>query len=236
MTGASSGVGRAIAVALAEPGTTLIVAGRDRERLERVAAEVHARGARALVHCADLTEDAAVDKLASLVTELGSALEVLVHAMGVIALGRLESTPVDQLDWQFRTNVRAPYLISQALLPALRVRRGQLVFVNSTAGLRAGAGVGQYAATKHALRALADSLRAEVNPEGIRVISIYLGQTATPMQEAVHESEGLIYDASQLIQAEDVASSVLQALHLPRSAEITDLRIRPGNKPRRSLR
>jgi short-subunit dehydrogenase len=66
----------------------------------------------------------------------------------------------------------------------LRKRRGQVVFINSTAGLNASAGVGLYSATKHALKALADSLRAEVNSDGVRVLSVYLGRTVTPMQAA----------------------------------------------------
>ena len=70
-------------------------------------------------------------------------------------MGRIADAPVEDLDLQYRTNVRGPYLLTQGLLPMLRQRRGQIVFMNSSAGLTAGAGVGPYAATKHALKALA---------------------------------------------------------------------------------
>src|SRR5438094_319306 len=75
--------------------------------------------------------------------------------------------------------------------------------------------VGQYAATKHALKAIADSLREEVNPKGIRVLTVYLGRTATPMQQAVFQQEGREYHPDTLLQPEDVASVVVNALMLP---------------------
>ena len=113
----------------------------------------------------------------------------------------------------------------------LKLRCGQVVFVNSSAGLTARAGVGQYAATKHALRAVADSFREEVNADGLRVLSVFLGRTATPMQEAVHKMEGKAYYPERLMQAEDVAAVVVNALSLPRTAEVTDIYARPMKKP-----
>jgi short-subunit dehydrogenase len=139
--------------------------------------------------------------------------------------------PVEDFDQQYRINVRAPYVLTQALLPMLRSRPGQIVFINSSVGLRAKANVGQYAATKHALKAIADSLRDEVNKEGIRVLSVFLGRTATPMQAAIHEMEGRAYHAERLMQSDDVAAMVINALNLPRSAEVTDISIRPLRKP-----
>jgi NADP-dependent 3-hydroxy acid dehydrogenase YdfG len=92
--------------------------------------------------------------------------------------------------------------------------------------------VGQYAASKHALRAVADSLRDEVNPSCIRVQSVYLGRTATPMQAAIHAAEGKPYQPELLIQPEDVASTIIHAVGLPRTAEITEISMRPPQRPR----
>jgi NADP-dependent 3-hydroxy acid dehydrogenase YdfG len=89
-------------------------------------------------------------------------------------------------------------------------------------------GSGQYSATKHGLKALADCLRAEVNSYGIRVISVFVGRTATPMQAAVHASEGRAYRPEKLIQPEDVASLVVHTLTLPPTVEVTALHLRPG--------
>jgi NADP-dependent 3-hydroxy acid dehydrogenase YdfG len=154
-------------------------------------------------------------------------VDVLVHSAGVIHFGKLESVPMDEFDSQYRVNVRGPYLLTQALLPMIKKSQGQIVFINSSAGLNAGANLSHYAATKHALKAVSDSLRAEVNGDGVRVLSVYPGRTATPMQFKVHDVEGKRYQPERLLQPDDVASVVMHALGLPRTAEITDVSIRP---------
>jgi NAD(P)-dependent dehydrogenase (short-subunit alcohol dehydrogenase family) len=168
-----------------------------------------------------------VHQLAAQLRRDFSTIDVLIHSAGTIVNGALAVLPVEDLDRQYRTNVRAPYLLTQALLSLLKACQGQIVFMNSTVGLNAGANAGQYAATKHALRAIADSLRAEVNPQGVRVLSVYLGRTATPMQAAVHQTEGRAYHPDLLMQPEDVATVVLNTLSVPRTAEVTDIHLRP---------
>ncbi len=229
VTGASSGIGKAIALALAAQGGQVFLVGRQRQSLEAVAELARATAAR--VHCfqADLAAEKDIRALAAQVQEWGR-LDVLVHSAGEIALGRLESTPVQDLDRQYSINIRAPYLLTQLLLGLLKRSRGQVVFINSSAASNPGANNGQYAATKAALKALADSLRAEVNPEGIRVLSVYPGRTASRMQAAVHAAEGKEYLPERLMQPEDVAAVVLHTLGLPRSAEVTEIHIRPMNK------
>src|SRR6185437_6495109 len=115
-------------------------------------------------------------------------------------------------------NVRAPYELTQAMLPALIRRRGDVVFLNSTQGLTASGGIGQYAATHHAMRAVADSLRAEVNTAGVRITTLHIGRTASPLQERIHAVEGRAYDQQALIQPEDVADLVVAAVGLPKRA------------------
>ena len=231
VTGATSGIGRAIAVALAAEGSPVWAVGRRPEALDALTADCPSvRGERA-----DLVVDADVERLVSTLTTDAGGLDVLVHAAGIAALGCVESAPVDALDDMYRLNLRAPYLLTQRLLPLLRRARGQVVFVNSSAGLHAAAGTSQYAATKHALKALADSLRCEVNDDGIRVLSVYPGRTASPMQELLHNqhrADARPYVAADLLQPDDVAAVVVQALRLPRTAEVTDLHIRPFVKPR----
>lgn len=232
VTGATSGIGRAIAAALAVEGTPVWAVGRRAEALDALtAAHPSVRGERA-----DLVEDDDVERLVSMLAEEATGLDVLVHAAGVASLGCVASAPVDALDHMYRLNLRAPYLLTQRLLPLLQQARGQVVFVNSSAGLHASAGTSQYAATKHALKALADSLRCEVNDDGIRVLSVYPGRTASPMQERLHSQRSLCgerpYVAADLLQPDDVAAVVVQALSLPRTAEVTDLHVRPFVKPR----
>lgn len=230
VTGASSGIGRAIALSLATQGATLFIVGRKSETLKGVAELVPATAARVLCYRADVTLDEDIRCLKDCLQRDVGAIDLLVHSAGVISHGSVKAAAVEDFDRQYRTNVRAPYALTQALLPLFRPRGGQIVFVNSSAGLNARANVGQYAATKHALKAIADSLREEVNPQGLRILSVYLGRTATPMQAAVHKMEGREYHPEHLMQPEDVAAVVVNALSLPLTAEVTDINIRPFKK------
>jgi len=229
VTGASSGIGQAIAVALAREGVHVVAIGRNAVGLAKTVAVVQ-QFSRATSFQIDLTvEDGFQSFLSHL--EGGGRLDILIHCAGVIRQGRMEQACVEDLDLQYATNVRAPYVLTKCLLPLLAASRGQIVFINSSAALNAKrAEVGQYAATKHALRGIADSLREEVNPKGVRVLSVYLGRTATPMQEALVQEEGQSYHPEMLLQPEDVASVVVQSLMLPATAEVTDISIRPMRK------
>ena len=179
----------------------------------------------------DLTVEADIERLSQhLCTEAGK-LDILIHSAGIIFQESMERARIENLDAQYATNVRAPYAVTKRLLPLLTTARGQIVFVNSSAGLSAKrAELGQYSATKHALKAIADSLREEVNQKGIRVLTLYLGRTATPMQETLYQQAGMAYHPERLLQAEDVASVIVQALVLPPTAEITDISMRPLQK------
>jgi NADP-dependent 3-hydroxy acid dehydrogenase YdfG len=231
VTGASSGIGKAIALGLAAQGATLCLIGRRIAALEAVAQSAGAAAPRVLSYLADLTRDKDIQALTACLQRDFGRLDLLVHSAGMISLGQIETAPVEDFDLHYRTNVRAPYALTQALLPMLRASRGQIVFINSQAGLNAGANMGQYAATKSALKALADSLREEVNAAGVRVLSVYPGRTASPMQAAMHAMEGKEYHPERLMQPEDTAAVVIQALSLPRSTEVTDIRLRPLRKP-----
>lgn len=232
ITGASGGIGGAIAAALAARGLSPCLTGRNAQRLQRVAEEVSAVGGRPSVVGADLASDDGIRGLAAAVLPLGR-LGVLVHSAGAIRLGDVMASAWDDLDELYRINLRAPYLLTKLLLPALVASQGQVVFVNSSAGLRTGPENGLYAATKHALRSLADSTREHVSPLGVRVLSAYPGRTATQMQERVCAFEGKRYDPANLLQPSDVAEVVAHALMLPRTAEVTDIVVRG---PRTSAR
>jgi NADP-dependent 3-hydroxy acid dehydrogenase YdfG len=204
--------------------------GRNADELEATAARTRPYASRVAVASLDLTDDEALQRMAAAATSEGG-LDVLVHSAGVISLGPMESSPVADFDAQWQANVRAAYGLTQALLPALREAGGHVVFVNSSAALNARAGNGQFAATEAAVKAVADSLREEVNADGVRVLSVFPGRTATPRQERIHAGEGRHYVPERLMQPEDVAAVVMAALELPRTAEVTDISLRPFLKP-----
>jgi NADP-dependent 3-hydroxy acid dehydrogenase YdfG len=230
VSGASSGIGRAIALGLAQEGASLCLLGRNKDRLLETARTAEKNSPKVAVYQTDLSCEA---DLASLVRRLDEEVEyidVIVNAAGALMLGEMVTSPINNLDRQYKVNVRAPYLLTQTLLPRVKARRGQIVFINSSVGIRGSANVGQYAATKHALKAIADSLRDEVNPDGVRILNIFAGRTASAMQETVHHLEGKTYDPQSLLQPEDITSVVINALTLPRTAEVTEIHIRPLRK------
>ena len=230
VTGAGSGIGRAVALALAGRGAILWLVGRTLDTLEAVATDARRLGAQAVCCPADLSRDEDVHALVAAVRTGAPGLDILVHSAATIAMGPVEAAPVEELDRQYRVNLRAPYLLTQALLPLLRARRGQVVFINSSAGLTAVPQFSQYSATKAALKALADSLRGEVNASGVRVLTVYPGRTATPMGQEVHAMEGKPYRPETLAQPEDVAALVVDAIAAPASLEVTELVLRPARK------
>ena len=218
ITGASRGIGAQVARALA-PTHDLILAGRDAARLEVVAAELG--GARTVT--VDLT-----DSGGTLATAGGEIIELdaLVHCAGIASSLHpvAETTPAE---WRrlMDVNVIAAAELTRLLLPALRARGGHVVFLNSGAGQNVRASWTPYAASKFALRALADGLRAE-EPE-LRVTSVYPGRVDTDMQRGIVAIEGRDYDASRFLRPETVALAVAQAIAAPSDAHPTDLTLRP---------
>jgi NADP-dependent 3-hydroxy acid dehydrogenase YdfG len=227
VSGATSDIGRAISLELAAAGARLCLLGRDPGALELLAKNVRGVTDEVFVYPVDLTVDASVTAFAAQLARDGGRVDVLVHSAGRFEMAPHDRAAVSDLDLQYRTNVRGPYFLTQALLTPLRACHGQIVFVNSTVGLEARAGVGQYASTQHALRAVADALRAEVNADGVRVLTIYLGRTATARQARIFRLEGRPYAPQLLMQPSDVAEMILATLRLPRTAEVTEIRMRP---------
>lgn len=227
ITGAGGGIGGAVARALAARGADLCLVARTESKLKALADGLKG-GGKVMICPADLTRNDDLRRLQSQLMKEFEKVDILVHGMGTISLGTVESAPMADFDRQIDTNARAPYELTQLLLPLLIQSRGQIVFINSSAGVQRGrASLGQYGASKHALKVIADSLRDELNDKGVRVLSVYPGRTATLMQARLHREEGKTYHPKDLLQPEDIAEMVLAALALPRTAEVTDIHIRP---------
>ena len=227
VTGASSGIGKAIALGLAGQGASLCLLGRSLESLRLVADAAKRTAAQCRCYQADLEVDSEVLEVIANIKRDTQSVHILVHSAGAIWLDPLETADANRLDSHYRTNLRAPYVLTQGLLPLLKSQHGQILFVNSSSGLVARANAGQYAASKHALKAVADSLRDEVNPSGVRVLNLFLGRTASRMQAAVYATERKQYHPELLMQPEDVAFMAINALTLPRTAEVTEIHMRP---------
>ncbi|WP_144796499.1 SDR family oxidoreductase [Microbacterium paludicola] len=223
ITGAGSGIGAALTRRLHERGDEVVLLARDAGR----ARELAARHPGAVTLVGDLTQPGRLSWAFSK-QQLPERVDTLVHVAGIVDLGRVADLPSGIWEQQLAVNLIAPAELTRLFLPMLRVSRGQVLFVNSGAGLRANPEWGAYAASKHGLKALADALRAEEAEHGVRVTSVFPGRTATPMQERVHQQEGADYDPARFIGPESVATTIITALDLPRDAQITDLSVRPG--------
>ena len=230
VTGGGSGIGKAIAFGLVSQGATVCLVGRDQSKIESARDQLAATNPSVESYVCDLDRDQDILDLHRRIARVHDRVDILVHCAGTISFGSIESLSIDQLDRQYRINARAPVLLTQGLLPLIKKAQGQIVFVNSSVGLHAKEEVGAYAASKHALRAIADTLRMEINAHGVRVLSVYPGNTATSMQEAVQDYTGRRIASEYLLQPGDVASMVIHALQLPRTAEVTDIHIRPFRK------
>jgi NADP-dependent 3-hydroxy acid dehydrogenase YdfG len=220
VTGASSGIGLAIAQALAAEGAQIHAVARSWPKPPE--------GWQ--LHNADFTLEADVKRLAAEVSASAAPLDLLIHCAGALEIGTVADFPIAQLDVMYQVNVRAPFLLTQLLLPRLTQSTGQIVFINSSAAVAPNTALAGYSSAKAAMKSIADCLRLEVNASGVRVMSVYPGKTASVMQKRAHELAGKPYDATNLMQPEDVAQMVLSALALPKTAEMTDLHIRPMKK------
>ncbi|NBP84019.1 MAG: SDR family oxidoreductase [Mycobacteriaceae bacterium] len=217
ITGAGGGLGAAIAEALA-PDYALLLAGRPSPRLEEVAARFGAT-----VWAIDLADCDATTPPAGL-----TALDVLVHNAGVAFPGRVaESTP-EQWRTSFEVNVTGAVALTLALLPALRAARGQVVFINSGAGLRASPGLASYSASKSALTSFADSLRAD--EPLLRVTSIHPGRIDTAMQRGLVAYEDRPYDPAEFLSPHTVAAAVAAAVATPPDGETQQVVLRPRGR------
>ncbi|GAA2666200.1 MULTISPECIES: SDR family oxidoreductase [Actinosynnema] len=219
ITGASRGIGAAVARALA-PTHDVLLGGRDEAALRALADELP--GARPFA--VELTD---ADALARAVAGI-ERLDVLVHSAGVAELGPLSDASAEVWRRTLEVNVVAVAELTRLALPLLREARGDVVLINSGAGLRANPGWGVYAASKFALRAFGDVLRAE--EPALRVTSVHPGRVDTDMQRDVRQQEGGEYEAELYLRAGSVADAVARAVLAGDDAHITEIVVRPRTK------
>jgi short-subunit dehydrogenase len=241
ITGATGAIGTAVAEQLQEDGHDLILAGRSPDRLADLVKRLESPGYGTTQEMSLDRAHGVAGRIRTLPVDLGEPrrleaalaysvlperLDGLVHAAGAVDLGRVADLEADQWIEQLMVNLVGAAELTRLLLPALRAARGHVVFVNSGSGLRANPNWSAYAASKHGLKALADSLRAE-EPE-LAVTSVFPGRTASEMQRKVRAQERGGYDPAGYIQPHTVARTIVAALTTSRDAVVTDVSIRPS--------
>ena len=233
VTGASSGIGEATARLLAKAGCNVVLAARREERLRALAAEL---GEGALAAPTDVTDPAACAALVARTVERFGSLEILINNAGVGLYGSIaEGAPED---WRkmFDVNVLGVlYTTRAAVRQMLRQGSGDVVFVSSLAGRRVPRADGTvYAATKHAITAIAEGLRMDVHDKGIRVINVEPGLVRTEFPESSYPSAEEFYAQKEYapLEAEDVAAAVAYALEQPPRVSVNEIMVRPTEQPK----
>lgn len=215
VTGASMGIGRAIALAWAERGADVVLSARGREALEAVAAEVGRRGGRAYPLPGDVTDDAHRRALVDLALLRTGRLDVLVNNAGRGFYARALAIDLAELRGLFELNVLAPLALVQVAAPHLARASGTVVMMSSVAGVVAAPRYGAYAASKFALEALSMSMRSELAAQGIRVVVVRPGPVKTPFRAHATRAPGEEgYDApdEDAQPPEEVAALTLRAV------------------------
>jgi NAD(P)-dependent dehydrogenase (short-subunit alcohol dehydrogenase family) len=223
VTGASHGIGRAIAEAFAsEPDARIALVSRDEEKLEAVAEACAERGADAVVLPTDVTDDQAVMEMASTVCKAWGAPDVLVNNAGLFRPGFIIDTTPEVFRQQVAVNLTSAFVVTRAFLPRMIDRKkGHLFFSASVASIRAYPGGVGYCAAKHGLLGLARVVREETKDKGLRVTSLILGATYTPSWEGTDLPE------ERFMPVEDVAQAAMQAYRMSGRSVVEEILIRP---------
>ncbi len=228
ITGASRGIGRAIAKALAAEGAAVVLAARSRDALEETAAACRQAGARlAQVEVVDLGDGQAIDALASRLVEAHGVIDVLVNNAGMSLSGHaLEGDP-DEWDERLLVNLAAPMRLTRRLAPAMRAaQRGTIINIGSVAAIEGMTENGAYAASKHGLRGWSLSCYRKLRHEGIKVVLINPAFVDTDMTAGV---EGA--DRSKMLQPEDIAEAAMLAIRTSAACVPEEITLRLAKPP-----
>jgi len=227
VTGATHGIGRATAFALGRAGYRVGVCARTTGNVEALVAELAGEGISAAGAAADVGDPGQVERAVATVTAALGDIGLLVNNAGVLIARPFEELTLEDWDVTMATNLRSLFLVTRAVLPAMRRRReGTIVNVASLAGRNGFAGGTAYSASKHAVLGFGRSLMLEVRKEGIRVITVCPGSVDTGM---LRDQPMLQSNPDRILLPDDVAASILHAVRLPGRAMVSELDIRPTN-------
>jgi NADP-dependent 3-hydroxy acid dehydrogenase YdfG len=238
VTGASSGIGAAIAHRLVAEGMRVVGCGRRLDTVAEVLAAADPAGDASLAVACDVRDEAAVRGAFAAARDRFGGVDVLVNNAGLGHAGLLAEGSVDEWREMLEVNVLGLCICTREALADMRARGGfgQIIHIGSMAGQRVPAGAGLYAATKHAVRALTESLRLELRAAGdpIRVGEVCPGFVETGFAEHYHKSAAKAretYGQFKVLEAADVAEAVVYMLACPEHVQVHDILLRPTAQP-----
>lgn len=228
VTGASSGIGRAIANTLARNGSNVVLAARRTDRLEAIAGEIHTTtSARVLIARTDVAQEDDIRTLVRTAEDTFGRVDILINNAGFGYFAPVQELDMDTVEQMLNVNLRGAMLCTKYVLPGMMERRhGSIVNILSIAAKNGVKNGSAYAASKFALRGFAESVFMEVRDHDIRVVNICPGSVATEFFDRADYDHPNIDKA---LRPDDIAATVLTALSLPQNANISELEIRPTN-------
>jgi NAD(P)-dependent dehydrogenase (short-subunit alcohol dehydrogenase family) len=222
VTGASQGIGKAIAERFADDGVRIALWSRTESKLEAVAEACREQGAEAMVCPCDVTDDDQVAAAAESVLDAWGAPDVLVNNAGAFTPAPIDETSADAFRDQVDVNLNAPYVVTKQFLGPMRERgTGHLFFMGSIASVTAYPGSVAYCAAKHGLLGLARVVREETKDDGLRVTTVMPGATRTPSWDGTELPD------DRFMAPEDVADAVHDACHLSPRTVVEEILLRP---------
>ncbi|MBW8705707.1 putative oxidoreductase [Streptomyces sp. MBT84] len=241
ITGASSGIGRATALRLAEEGATIVVVGRRRERVEELAESVAKEGGQALALVADVSDADAAAGIVDDVVERFGRLDILVNAAGVMLNGDSLRARIDEWEQMVDVNLKGLMYVTKAALPHLLEaaktadrKVADVINISSVAGRMTAASVSIYSATKFGVTAATESWRQEFTQQNLRFAVVEPGAVSTELfehqQPHALEVENARFEGVERLHAEDVAEAVAYIATSPRRAAINEIVIRPTDQ------
>jgi NAD(P)-dependent dehydrogenase (short-subunit alcohol dehydrogenase family) len=227
ITGASRGIGQAVAIAFAKAGVSSVLIGRSVETLQPTIDAVQALGAEAFAFQLDLSAVGQVQAQMTQILKQVGAVDILVNNAGMGYTAKLMDTPL--VDWQMviDLNLTSPFQCIQAVLPQMRSQgHGTIINVISVAGRQALPDWGAYCASKFGLMGLSKTLAQEEKSHGVRVVALCPGAVNTPLWESATVQAN--FDRSLMLTAEDVADAIVHAALLPQHVVIDELVLMPN--------
>ena len=232
ITGASSGLGEAAARHLSAKGATIVLGARRAQRINALAEELSAGGAKALAITTDVTHSDQVKRLVDTAVEKYGRIDVMINNAGLMPLSPLERLKIEDWDRTIDVNIKGVLYGIAAALPHMKLRKsGHIVNVSSVAGHKVRPGSSVYAATKTAVRVLSEGLRQEVKPYNIRTTIISPGAVRSELPDSITEPDvnsdiHKFYDAVA-IPADSFARAVAFAIGQPDEVDINEILYRP---------
>lgn len=226
VTGATAGIGRATAFALGRAGFRVGVCARTAGPVDALVAELRAEGITAAGRPADVGQAEAVEALVKALTAELGPVDTLINNAGIAIIRPLTELSVEDWDATMATNLRSLFLVTRAVLPGM-LERGSGIIVNvaSLAGRNPLVGGTAYAASKHAVLGFSKSLMLEVRKQGVRVLAICPGSVNTALIRNIRSPSR----EGEMLEPEDVAQAILDAVRMPARATVSEIDIRPAN-------